>query len=283
MLELCHPVRLGLALVAVAFMLPGGVLAVETSDVVLAPHRAVYDLTLGTARGKSSVQAIRGGIVYDFSGSVCRGYELQTWQVYELDSGEGKTALSDFRSTTWEDGAAKAFRFNSQNSLNDQVETTEGKAERRADAVAVALAKPEEKAIKLEAQVVFPTEQTRRIIAAARAGKTTLELPVYDGSETGQKLYDTLTIIGRAIPPDQRKPSDAAAGQAGLAEVRRWPVTISYFDRDQKNDGEQTPVYALSYELYENGISRALLLDYNDFVVTAKLRSLEIRDAAPCQ
>jgi hypothetical protein len=283
MLELGHPVRLGLAALVVASIFPGGTSAAGSGDVVLAPHRAVYDLTLGDTRGKSSVQAIRGRILYDFSGSACRGYELRFRQVSELDSGEGKTALSDLRSTTWEDGAAKTFRFNLQNSLNDQlVEATEGQAERRTDAVAVALAKPEEKAIKLEAQVVFPTEHMRRIIAAARAGKTVLELPVYDGSETGQKLYDTLTIIGRMIAPDQRKPTDAAAGQAALAELQRWPVTISYFDRDQKKNGEQTPVYALSVELYENGISRALLLDYNDFVVTAKLNSLEIQDAAPC-
>ena len=38
----------------------------------------------------------------------------------------------------------------------------------------------------------------------------------------------------------------------------------------------------LRFELYENGISRALSLDYNDFVVTGKLSSLEIKDVKPC-
>jgi hypothetical protein len=281
MLELDHPVRLGLAVLA-ASVFVGAASAAGGGDVALAPHRAVYDLTL--ARGKSSIQSVRGRILYDFSGSSCRGYELQFRQVSELDSGEGKTSLSDLRSTTWEDGAGNTFRFNSQNSLNDEVvESTEGRAERSADAVAVALAKPEKKALKLESRLVFPTEHMRRIIAAAREGRATLELPVYDGSETGQKLYDTLTIIGRAIAPDQRKPTDAAAGQAALAELRRWPVTISYFDREQKKDGEQTPIYGLSIELYENGISRELLIDYNDFVITAKLSSLDIKDPAPCQ
>ena len=59
----------------------------------------------------------------------------------------------------------------------------------------------------------------------------------------------------------------------------RWPVTISYFDKDKApKSGEQTPVYAIGFELYENGISRALSLDYNDFVVAGKLTSLEIKD-----
>jgi hypothetical protein len=46
--------------------------------------------------------------------------------------------------------------------------------------------------------------------------------------------------------------------------------------------GEQTPVYAITFELYENGISRALLLDYNDFAISGELKSLEIRDVKPC-
>ena len=57
-------------------------------------------------------------------------------------------------------------------------------------------------------------------------------------------------------------------------------MTISYFEQEQepKETGEQTPAYAIGFELYENGISRALSLDYNDFVVTGKLTSLEIKD-----
>ena len=35
----------------------------------------------------------------------------------------------------------------------------------------------------------------RRIIIAAREGKSILEFPVYDGSDTGEKLYNTLTTL----------------------------------------------------------------------------------------
>jgi hypothetical protein len=108
-----------------------------------------------------------------------------------------------------------------------------------------------------------------------------LEVPVYDGAETGEKVYNTLTVIGRAIPPDERVPTDAAAGKAELAGMIRWPVTVSYFDR-AKTGGEQAPVYSIKFELYENGISRALVLDYNDFVISGELTTLEIRDSKPC-
>jgi len=56
---------------------------------------------------------------------------------------------------------------------------------------------------------------------------------------------------------------------------------VSYFERG-KPSGEQTPVYAISMELYENGISRALKLDYNDFVVAADMTTLELGEAKPC-
>ena len=112
----------------------------------LAPHRAVYDLKLAKSRGSRGIEAVRGRILYDFSGNACDGYELQFRQVSELDSGEGKTALSDLRSTTWEDGNAKAFRFNSENLLDDKrTDAVDGHAERNAKTVAVSLSKPKEK------------------------------------------------------------------------------------------------------------------------------------------
>src|SRR5208282_5070498 len=99
----------------------------------------------------------------------------------------------------------------------------------------------------------------------------------------GDKVFDTLTVVGRKIAPDERKHDDAAAAEPKLAAVPRWPVTISYFDKEKdKESTEQTPAYAIGFELYENGISRALSLDYNDFVVIGKLTSLEIKEPKPC-
>ena len=84
------------------------------------------------------------------------------------------------------------------------------------------------------------------------------------------------------IAPGERVPTDAAAGKEVLAGLKRWPVTVSYFDKASKS-GEQAPVYAIKFELYENGISRALVLDYNDFAINGELTSLEVRDTKPCK
>ncbi|HEX5507227.1 MAG TPA: cell envelope integrity EipB family protein, partial [Pseudolabrys sp.] len=260
--------------------------APAVTKILLTPHRAIYDLRLSHSRGTRGIESVRGRILYDFSGNACEGYKLQFRQVSELDSGEGKSTMSDLRSNTWENGSATKFRFNSQNSLDDQpVDSVDGHAERKAKTVSVSLSKPKNKTFAIPPTAVFPTEHMRRIIEAARAGKSLLEFPVFDGSESGDKVYNTLTVIGRAIRPGQKPPNDATATQPILATLTRWPVTISYFEQEsakQQQTGEQTPTYAVSFELYENGISRALRLDYADFSISGEMTSLDIKNSKPC-
>ena len=252
----------------------------------LVPHIAIYDLKLTSSRGKRSLESVRGRIVYDFSGSACDGYALNFRQVTELDSGEGKVALSDLRTSTWEEGEGKSFRFASENYMDDQkISQVDGQADRAKSDVAVKLNKPESKNFDAGV-VVFPTEHMRLLIEAAHAGKSLLEVAVYDGSEQGEKIYQSLSVIGRRIEPD-RKPEDAAADKDALAGLARWPVTISYFDKvatpSDDQPGEQIPIYAISFEMYENGISRALRLDYGDFVIDGKMSSLEVKPVKACK
>jgi hypothetical protein len=268
--------------IAAAGLLLGQPAGWAQTRVELAPHRAVYDLKLSQSRGNRPVESVRGRILYDFSGSRCEGYALQFRQVSEIDLGEGKTLTTDLRATTWEEGAANSFRFKSENFINQKLaDSVDGNAQRRNAGVAVSLTKPGSKKFDIEASIIFPTDHMRRIIEAARDGKTILELPVYDGSETGEKIYDTLTVIGQPIAPE-KKPEDAAGRTDSLSKLTRWPVSISYFDRAKKT-GEQTPVYSIRFELYENGISRSLSLDYNDFVIAGEMTSIEIGNAKPCK
>jgi hypothetical protein len=272
----------GVACLAVMAAAPSAPLR-AAGAATLASHRAVYDLKLRRNSGKLGLQAVRGRILYDFSGNACEGYVLQFRQVSVLDSGEGKVAMSDLRASTWEQGAAKDFRFNSQNFVNERPqESVDGRAERENGKVAVTLAKPTQKTFDLEPNIVFPTEHMRRIVEAAREGKTLLEFPVYDGSDNGARVYNTLTVIGQPIGPNESPPTDAAADEPALAGLKRWPVTISYFDRAAKGGGEQAPSYAISFQIYENGVSRALTLDYGDFSVTGELSQLEMKKGRPC-
>ncbi len=280
-----------LAIAATVF-LPGftGGTADAASAATFLPHQALYDLNLVKSRGSNSINSARGRILYNFSGSACEGYTSEFRQVSELESGEDKTTLSDLRSTSWEDGAGKSYRFKIETRMNDADATpVDGVAERNGDHVTVRLKQPVAKTFTIDGDTVFPTEQIERIIEAARAGKSVLQLTVYDGSDNGEKVYNTLSVIGQPIPGDRATPTPDPSTESGaMKSMTRWPVTVSYYDRDAKvAEGEQTPVYAMSFELYENGVSRALVLDYNDFVVSGAMGKFDVKDTGkdskPCK
>ena len=93
---------------------------------------------------------------------------------------------------------------------------------------------------------------------------------------------DTLAVIGAKIAPD--KPREGAAASAKqLDGVDRWPVTISYFDPTKKVVGEQTPVYTMSFDLYADGISGNLSLDYGDFSLKGTMASLDFLPQTQCK
>ena len=276
---------LAVAAIAAAPGLAGG-RAEAAASIPFLPHQALYDLSLVKSRGSNAINSARGRILYNFSGSACEGYTSEFRQVSELESGEDKVTLSDLRSTSWEDGAGKSYRFKIETRMNDSdASPVDGVAERVGDHVTVNLKQPQAKTFKLDGDTVFPTQQIQRIIEAARAGKSVLELTVYDGSDNGEKVYNTLSVIGQPIPggrsiasPDPSTESDA------MKSLTRWPVTVSYYDRGAKaTEGEQTPVYSMSFELFENGVSRALVLDYNDFVISGALGKFDIKDSKPCK
>ena len=276
-----------LAVAAIGFgsSFPGGQAVAAASGSFLA-HQALYELNLVKSRGSNSINGARGRILYNFSGSACEGYTSEFRQVSELDSGEGKVTLSDLRSTSWEDGAGKSYRFKIDTRMNDADSSpVDGVAERAGDHINVKLKQPVSKTFTLDGSTVFPTEQIQHIIAAAQAGKSVLELTVYDGSDNGEKVYNTLSVIGQPIPGDRTIATpDPSTSSDVMKSLTRWPVTVSYYDREAKaKDGEQTPVYAMSFELYENGVSRALVLDYNDFVISGAMGKFDVKDSKPCK
>src|SRR5829696_7160714 len=246
----------------------------------LAPHRAVYDLSLAKSTGSRSVESARGRIAFDFTGDACAGYALKYRQVTVLESAETGARTSDLRTATFEDGDGKAFQFKTDSGPDSKREAVEGQAERQGGVgLAVRLKQPKRDSVTFDGDIVFPTAHMRRLVEAARAGQTTLGVKVFDGSEDGRKIYDTLAVIGRRIEPGPVE-SEPASKHEALAKTARWPVTLSYF---APGDGERTPIYVISFEMYENGVSRALTLDYGEFALKGAVQSIEMLPPSACQ
>ena len=171
-------------------------------------HQALYDLSLVKSRGSTSINSARGRILYNFSGSACEGYTSEFRQVSELDSGEDKLTLSDLRSTSWEDGAGKSYRFKIDTRMND-TDFEPGRrrrgAHRRPHHGQAETAGGQDLHARRRARCFRPSRSS----ASSRprsAGKSVLELTVYDGSDNGEKVYNTLSVIGQPIPATSASP-----------------------------------------------------------------------------
>jgi hypothetical protein len=248
----------------------------------LASHRAAYEISLSDTdssrppNGQTPIAAA-GLIAYEFRGSPCEGYASNFRQLTELQRNEGNPVSSDIRAISFEDGDGKNLKFqiDSQGS-GESPPTIVGSAARGdAGGTVVRLTKPAAERIEIGADVLFPTQHIERIIAKAVEGGGTMEARVYDGSDTGKKVFATLTVIGK----EATSPAADAATAEALGKMRRWPVSVSYFDEAMK---DAPPEYVLSFDLYENGVSGTLKLDYGAFVLTAKLSKLEWLPTPAC-
>ena len=56
-----------------------------------------------------------------------------------------------------------------------------------------------------------------------------------------------------------------------LGKMRRWPVSVSYFD--EKAQATRRRNMCSQFDLYENGVSGTLKLDYGAFVLTGQAQA----------
>ncbi len=250
----------------------------------LVPHRAVYELTLASTGAGSNVTGIHGQLVYDFHGSVCQGYTLNTRLVTEVTDREGKVSVNDIRTESWEDAEGKRLRFSTAQFENGrQTDATKGTARHlpnRPDTVVATLDRPKRGSVTFSGNILFPTQHSLRLLRAAQAGQNRLQADIYDGSEKGVKIYETSTVIGPPLELSANAQLPAIKNASVLNGMASWPVVVSYYDQSNKKDG--FPAYEISFRMYANGVSRKLKLDYGTFSLDGELFNIEFLEAKPC-
>jgi hypothetical protein len=251
--------------------------APSAERVVLVPHRAVYDLVLDDAKGAKNVESAKGRIAFDFTGDACDGYALSFRQVTQLQTGEGGPRVIDARTTSFEAGDGASYRFRTESTASGTpTETVDGTASKAGEGYEVKLSAPKAETHREAAGALFPNAQMKAVIQAARAGQNTLNVRLYDGANGGKDVYETLSVIGKRI---EKKPSEEPLQMPEFEKLARWPVTMSYF---KVGSGETTPSYSISFELYENGVTGAVRLDYGGFALRGTLTRLDLLPRTDC-
>jgi hypothetical protein len=248
----------------------------------MTPHRAVYEIRLGRATSAAGVTDVRGRLVFEFNGSPCEGFTQNLRFVMSITNREGTVTVSDLRSTTWEEATGGQFRFDIETLENQQPsEKTTGTAARDGTGrVEIALTQPAATTLAFPGPVLFPLQHTATLIAAAKRGDARLEANVYDGSDLGQKVFQTAAAIGRAGTGNDSE-LDGIANAKPLKGQPSWPMTIAYFNAGS-GLGDGTPEHEMSFRVYANGVIRSVKLDYGTLTLDGQLSQIDYLEAKAC-
>ena len=243
------------------------VLAAE--PVPMAAHRALYRLSLESARGGDVTNA-KGTMAYEVT-DACDGWATRQRLSLTITNREGQDIemVSDY--ATWESKDGLRLRFRMRQTTDTAVtEQAEGDAQLDAPGGTgtIHYTAPEEQAVPMPAGTVFPMAHTEAILAAAEAGKRFVMLPIFDG--TGDKGAQDSSVAIANWGPTTNPPYPA------LANMSSGRVRIAFFDRVPKpatNSDRPTgsPDYEVGMKYFANGVADDLHMDFSDFIMQGKL------------
>ncbi|WP_295732630.1 cell envelope integrity EipB family protein [uncultured Bartonella sp.] len=260
-------------LLAIILSFMGLGIAQAEDKILMVPHLAIYDLQLENASDKSGITGLVGRMAYEFNGSSCEGYTTRFRFVTRINMADSPARLTDQQMTSFEAANGKEFRFVSKTIIDQDVTSeTDGVAKIANGNMTVSLKKPKETEVKLKS-AAFPTIQTEEVIRQAKAGRHFYRTVLFDGSDDADRLTEATVVVGDKV---EAKPDNETKMMGKLGKEPYWPVTISYFNDDENQDG--LPVYRTSFFLYENGVTRDLVMDYGNFSVRGKLQTFKLFD-----
>lgn len=257
----------GLALGTVAFAVPLAAVAAPA----VTPHVAYYEMSLKSAAQGANIADVRGALVFDWS-LACDAFvvEQQAAIQFFYDGGGGESIGWTFRTTEAFDQSRYAFDMERTRG-GGVSERIVGEGAIAAAGGAVAFETPDAPPVALSADAMFPSRHTVALVEAADAGRKLLSAPVFIGDEVGPP-----GLLSAVIGPEIAAPTDGDP----LTRRRAWPVRLAFFSADSDPDGG--PDHQQDLVLQDDGVVRALLLDYGDFVVEATLSRIEEGERADC-
>jgi hypothetical protein len=250
---------------------------------VIAPHRAIYEITLKDASKRSGIKNMKGRMVYEVRGNECDGISLQYRFLTRITTGKDQF-LSDQRTSTFESADGKSFNFLTKSFLNEQLEeTVKGVAKQISDgSVNVVLDSPSSQEFDFS-KASFLTSYLVEMLELAKKGEHFLRGDLFDGSDGGDETISTSSFISnpKSITDSKHQHSEDIIND--LKPLQAWSVSMSYFKKNIGATAEHLPIFESSFLLFENGVSSDLIMRYPDYSLTGKLSKLEMFDNAPCQ
>lgn len=248
--------------------------AAAPGKVVLEPHRAVYRLSLRSARNSSKIADVRGAMMYE-QADVCDGWTVEQRFQLRFMYAEGDETEMVTNYTTWESKNGQRYRFNVRKFVNgDTDEEIRGSARTKGKGGAgeVRYVMPDADQVPLGRGALFPTAHTVALIEKAQRNERLFNRVVFDGADA-DGATEVNAVIGTA------RPADLPVDSPLLKNKTSWPIRMAFFPLA---DAQDTPEYELSMRLLSNGVIGSMQIDYGDFVVDAVLEKIEALPKAHC-
>lgn len=242
----------------------------------LAPHKAVYDISLVATHSGSQVINISGKMSYEWKPS-CEAYvtDHHFTLFYEYADGPGMRIASDF--STYESLDGKTFDFSSRRKRDGELyQDIRGHADLSGKDKKAVFTSPKGLTFDLGEGMLFPMGHTIELLRKANEGQKIYSGRVFDGSDEEGPI-EINSIIGGRTKLLAAPKGDKIDGK--LLSGKSWNVRMAVFpEKDQEEESD----YEMSMVFHQNGIISDMLIEYDDFSVTQKLISLEKIPADSC-
>ena len=246
---------------------PPSVQAPATQPAALLAHKALYTLTLDTAKS-SDVIGAKGTMGYEVT-DVCDGWAVRQRLQMEITNSDGQTIdmASDY--TTWESKDGLKLRYHMRQTTDSATTSqTDGEAflRKTGGTGEARYTMPHETTSVLPAGTMFPMAHTAAIIAAAREKKHFLALPLFDGTDDNGVEDSFIVVLGWKPP--------MPVAWAPLSSHPSTRVHIAFFDHAPT---AVTPSYEVSMRYWDNGVADDMKMNFGDFIMNAKMKDFAIQ------
>lgn len=231
----------------------------------LAPHKALYDVSLIEAESGSQIVNVDGAMAYEWNAS-CEGWvsDHHFNLVYEYADNPAMSMKSTF--STYESFVDDLFNFTAEKKRNDRVfEEVHGYV---ADHMAQ-YEKPEQKDIKLPTGTLHPIAHTLRVLDAIKHNKNFVNAFIFDGSDA-EGAVEVNAFIGKAVPLNEIDQNTLIDPTLIKSPARR--LRLAFFPANQDSPKAD---YEMDIVFHENGVISDMIIEYDHFTVRQKLSAVK--------
>lgn len=258
------------------------------------PHRAIYRLSLLSARNSSPVVDVTGRMLFQWS-DACDAWTVEQHFRMNFLYAEGDEVRMTTNYATWEAKDGSSYHFNVRKTVNGQLDE-----ELKGEAITgvpgkpgvARFVKPEVDEARLTPGAIYPTRHTMMLLETALAGEHFVSRSVFDGADA-DGATEISAVIGKRVMLKDGVAKGAAVKEHPTREVLvadakrqsrllsgpAWPVRLAFFPAKSESSA---PEYEMSMLLLHNGIAETMRIDYGDFTVNAILETLEPLPKSGC-